>query len=108
MNKVILHARGQKFEYNCPSNLSPVQAARNQFIPIPSGCIRGGCGMCKVKVTKGDYEQNPIRNHDYLSDEEMNNGYALACLMTAKSDLEMYTAEDYEALVNNEKLEEAK
>lgn len=108
MVKVTLHARGQKFEYDCPPNLSPLQAARNQFIPFPTGCKRGGCGMCKVKVVSGEYEQDAIRNHDYLSDEEMNNGYALACLMTAKSDVEIYTEEDFGKRINNAKMEEAK
>lgn len=108
MFKVKLQARGQQFEYNCAPTMTPLQAARNQFIPIPTGCKRGGCGMCKVKVVGGEYEQEVVRNHDYLSDEELNNGFALACCMTAKSDLEIITIEDYEKQSNSEKMEEAK
>lgn len=97
MYKITLKARKQTFEYDCRPDVTPLQAAREQFIPFPTGCQRGGCGMCKVKVLSGDYEQDVIRNHDYLSDEEMANGFALACLMKAKSDLEIITIEDYEA-----------
>ena len=50
MYKVTLKARGQQFEYSCPPNVTPLRAARDQFIPIPTGCQQGGCGMCKVKV----------------------------------------------------------
>ena len=102
MNKVTLKARGQQFEYQCASNATPLRAARDQFIPIPTGCIRGGCGMCKVKVVSGDYEQEIVRSHDALSDEDLANGFALACCMTAKGDIEIITVEDYEKLQQNE------
>jgi ferredoxin len=96
MFKVTLNARGQQFDYSCAPNVTPLRAARDQFVPIPTGCQRGGCGMCKVKVLEGEYEQEIIRSHDVLSDEELANGYALACCMTVQSDLEMITVEDYE------------
>jgi len=96
MNKIILKARGQQFEYFCPSNVTLLKAARDQFIPIPTGCIRGGCGMCKVKVLDGKFEQEMIRSHDALSDEELVKGFALACCMKAKGDIEIITIEDYE------------
>lgn len=102
MNKVTLKARGQQFEYQCASNVTPLRAARDQFIPIPTGCIRGGCGMCKVKVVSGEYDQELVRSHDALSDEELANSFALACCMTAKSDIEIITIEDYEKLEENE------
>ena len=41
-----------------------------------------------------------VRSHDALSDEELANGFALACCMTAKSDIEIITLEDYEKLKN--------
>ncbi|WP_428911952.1 2Fe-2S iron-sulfur cluster-binding protein [Niallia sp. Krafla_26] len=96
MNKVILHARGQQFDYSCPTDVTPLRAARDLFIPIPTGCVRGGCGMCKVKVLSGEYNQELIRSHDALSDEELAEGYALACCMTPGSYLELITVEDYE------------
>lgn len=96
MNKIILKTRGQQFEYNCAPNVTPLQAARNHFIPIPTGCKQGGCGMCKVKVLSGEYDQELVRSHDALSDEDLQNGFALACCMTAKSELEIIAIEDYE------------
>lgn len=96
MYKVKLTARGQQFEYSCGNNVTPLRAARDQFIPIPTGCQQGGCGMCKVKVLDGDYEQALIRSHDVLSDKELQEGYALSCCMTPKGDLDIITIEDYE------------
>ena len=54
MNKVTLKARGQQFEYSCASDITPLRAARDQFIPSQPGASRGGCGMCKVKVLQGN------------------------------------------------------
>jgi ferredoxin len=111
MYKVTLKARGQQFEFNCGSTGTPLRAARDQFIPIPTGCQQGGCGMCKVKVLEGEYEQKLIRSHDALSDEELENRYALACCMSPKGDIEIIAVEDYEKLLNKsneEKLTETK
>ena len=43
-----------------------------------------------------------------LSDEELENGFALACCMTPKSDLELITIEDYEKQLKKASLEEVK
>ncbi|AGK53615.1 ferredoxin [Bacillus sp. 1NLA3E] len=108
MFKVKLKARNQQFEYICGPNQTPLRAARNEFIPIPTGCQRGGCGMCKVKVLDGEYMQELVRSQEALSDKELENGFALACWMKAKSNLELITAEDYENLLKKTSLEKAK
>lgn len=108
MYKVTLKARNNQFEYNCQPGQSSLTAARNEFIPFPTGCRRGGCGMCKVKVLSGEYEQQLVRSHDALSDEELQNGFALACCMTPKSDLEIITFEDYQKQQQQVQLEDAK
>jgi ferredoxin len=109
MYKVALKARGQEFEYSCAPNVTPLRAARDQFIPIPTGCQQGGCGVCKVKVLQGKYSQELVRSHDALSNEELENRYALACCMLPNSDLEIMTIEDYEKMNDNaEKLMESK
>ena len=101
MYKVTLKARGKHFEYLAAEGQSPLQAAKNEFIPFPVGCQSGGCGMCKVKVLDGNYEQNLVRSHQALSDEELENNFALGCCMTPKSDLELITIEDYESDIQN-------
>ncbi|MCQ6282304.1 2Fe-2S iron-sulfur cluster-binding protein [Bacillus sp. EB600] len=102
MFKVTLKARGQQFEYTCLSNVTPLRAARDAFIPIPTWCQQGGCGLCKVKVLDGEYAQGLVRSYDALSDEELASGYALACCMSAKSDLEIITVEDYKKLLSSD------
>ncbi|MED4225570.1 2Fe-2S iron-sulfur cluster binding domain-containing protein [Neobacillus cucumis] len=98
MYKVSLKARNQQFEYSCAPDQTPLSAARDHFIPFPTGCQRGGCGMCKVKVLDGEYNHELTRSHECLSDQELNNQFALACCMTPKSNLDIITMEDYEKL----------
>ena len=38
MYKVSLKAREQQFEFACPPNITLLRAARDLFIPIPTGC----------------------------------------------------------------------
>ena len=108
MYKIKLKARNQEFEYDCGSDQTPLRAARDLFIPFPTGCQRGGCGMCKIKVLDGEYNQELVRSIDALSEEELENGFALACCMTPKSNLEIITIEDYEKQLQKESLEEVK
>ena len=96
MYKVTLKARSQEFEYQCSADQSPLTAARNEFIPFPTGCRRGGCGMCKVKVLDGEYTQELVRSHEALTDEELENNFALACCMALNSNISLITIEDYE------------
>jgi ferredoxin len=106
MYKINLKTRKQQFEYDCAPDVTPLRSARDLFIPFPTGCQRGGCGMCKVKVLSGEYEQDLIRNHDVLSDEEFASGFALACCMTPKSDLEIIAIEDYAEELKKVQIEE--
>ena len=43
-----------------------------------------------------------------LSDEELANGFVLACCMAPKSDLEIMAVEDYEEQLKKAELEEVK
>ncbi|WP_428912585.1 2Fe-2S iron-sulfur cluster binding domain-containing protein [Niallia sp. Krafla_26] len=103
-----LKARNQEFEYSCRPDQTPLRAARDEFIPFPTGCQRGGCGMCKVKVLNGEYDQELVRSLDALSEEELENSFALACCMTPKSNLEIITIEDYEKQLQKKTLGEVK
>ena len=40
---------------------------------IPSGCHGGGCGVCKIEVTKGRY-RNLVLSRAHVTEEEEKNG----------------------------------
>ena len=53
---------------------------------IPVGCRGGGCGVCKVQVTAGDYHTQRM-SRSCLSAEEEAEGIVLACKLFPDSDL---------------------
>lgn len=59
--------------------------------PVRVGCRQGGCGACRVKVTKGDYTTAKM-SHAHVTQEERDQGYALACRLFPNSDLEIEPA----------------
>ncbi len=53
---------------------------------IPSGCHGGGCGVCKIKIKKGNYQTKKM-SRDYVSVEDEEAGCVLACRVFPNSDL---------------------
>ncbi len=53
----------------------------------PKGCHGGGCGVCKIKITKGEVT-TLSQSRKFLSKEEEENGYVLACRAFPVSDIE--------------------
>ncbi|MAI91245.1 2Fe-2S iron-sulfur cluster-binding protein [Ponticaulis sp.] len=55
---------------------------------IVEGCRGGGCGICRVRVLKGDYSCGTMSKAE-VTEEERKQGFALACKLTVESDLEV-------------------
>jgi ferredoxin len=53
---------------------------------IPVGCRGGGCGVCKVKVTTGEFHTRKA-SRACLSAAEEADGVALACKLFPDGDL---------------------
>jgi ferredoxin len=75
-----------KESFACDPEVTVLQAARNQMIKIPYGCASGGCGMCKCKVTDGDYRME-LYSKQALTNIEVENHYVLLCKTYPQSDL---------------------
>ena len=52
----------------------------------PKGCHGGGCGVCKIKITKGEVS-TLTQSRKFLSEDEEKSGYVLACRAFPKSDI---------------------
>lgn len=53
---------------------------------IPVGCRGGGCGVCKVRVTAGDFQTQKM-SRACVSEDEEKAGVVLACKLFPTSDL---------------------
>src|SRR5260370_8376535 len=65
---------------------SVADAAYRQGINVPLDCANGVCGSCKCRVESGECDRGNYLQ-DALSDDDAQQGYALACQMRAKTDL---------------------
>ena len=71
-------------------------AAYRVGINIPLDCRDGACGTCRVFVEAGSFDGGSYIE-DALTDDEAAEGYALACQMTARSDLVLRIAASSDA-----------
>lgn len=63
-----------------------LQAALRQGIDFPHSCRVGGCATCKCKLTDGKVKE--LTQTAYiLSDDELDQGYILACQSVPKTDV---------------------
>lgn len=53
---------------------------------IPVGCREGGCGACRIHIKNGEVERL-LMGKNHVSDEDAEQGFALACRIIPKSDL---------------------
>ncbi|RJF91905.1 fatty acid desaturase [Noviherbaspirillum saxi] len=63
-----------------------LQAALREGIPFPNSCRVGGCATCKCKLVRGKVKE--LTESGYiLSDEEVREGYILACQSVPQTDV---------------------
>ncbi len=75
--------------YSTPSGktlLAGMEALGKRSIPV--GCRGGGCGVCKVHITKGDYHCKKM-SRAHVSVEEEREGYVLACRCLPLSNIQL-------------------
>ena len=54
---------------------------------IKYGCAGGGCGVCKIKIEKGEYERFKNMSRAHVTEAEEAEGIVLACCVRPKSDI---------------------
>lgn len=59
---------------------------RQGYANIPVGCRKGGCGVCKIRVTAGEFEVGKM-SIKHVSEQERHKNFSLACKTFPKSDL---------------------
>ena len=81
--KALISETGEAFEILDGETV--LEAARRSSIPLSYQCEIGACATCRIKLEQGSISyEDPI---DGLTEEEIENGYVLACKAYPKSDL---------------------
>jgi|GEM_PF-560570 len=64
--------------------LTGMEADNQQFINI--GCRGGGCGVCKIRILEGAYQQKRM-SKAHIDDTDKEQGFALACRVFPTGDM---------------------
>jgi len=76
-------------EYSCREDqhlLAGMEALGRKGIPV--GCRGGGCGVCKIEITSGQFTKR-VMSRDHVSVEEEEKGCVLACRVKRQSDIRL-------------------
>lgn len=66
---------------------------------IPVGCRGGGCGVCKIHISRGDYITKKM-SRAQVTEQEEKEGYALACRCYPQGDLDITVVGQMKQAVN--------
>jgi NAD(P)H-flavin reductase/ferredoxin len=84
--KYVLNLNDGLHRVNLEGKETILSAALRAGIPMANSCRVGGCATCKCKLISGKVKQ--LTESSYvLSEDELDQGYILACQSVAKSDV---------------------
>jgi len=74
---------GTTYELNCAQGEVLLTAMRREGLPAPHSCLVGSCATCMCTLVEGAVE---LLHNDALDQQELNEGWTLACQAVATSD----------------------
>ena len=77
--RVTVRLAGREHTVDVAPGRTLLEAGLAADVPMPFSCALGGCGACRVRVTKGTVEMD---EPTCLTSEERAKGFALACVGT--------------------------
>ncbi|MCZ4303454.1 2Fe-2S iron-sulfur cluster-binding protein [Zoogloeaceae bacterium G21618-S1] len=84
-HQVLIEETGER--YDCGEHESLLVAmARSGRRGIPLGCRGGGCGVCKVQVTSGDFTAG-VMSRQHVSEDDQARRCVLACRVFPRADV---------------------
>ena len=76
-HQVLIEDTGETFPCREDRNLlAGMEALGRRGVPV--GCRNGGCGVCKVQITAGDFDTR-VMSRAHVSEDEQARGVVLAC-----------------------------
>jgi len=88
----LVDVKGIKKTISTEKNNRLMDALLEQNIQLDSACGGGGvCGLCRVKLIdmKADQEMSDLSEHDLLDEQELKDGYRLACQLSVDKKMEV-------------------
>lgn len=73
---------------DCSSDTYILDASQSSGIILPYCCKAGACSTCAGKIVSGTVDQS---DQSFLTDNDINNGYALLCVAKPTSNCRIIT-----------------
>lgn len=89
IQKYKVHIGNTGEEYVCSSDVNLLRGM--EYLSrkgIPVGCRGGGCGVCKVRISSGEYRTQKM-SRAYVTREEEMEGVVLACRAFPQSEIHL-------------------
>lgn len=101
-HRVDIKETGEQFWVEPQETL--LQAAQRQGVRIHSDCEFGGCGTCRIQVTRGQvrYEDDCLPMS--IADDEHEQGHAAACQARLEEDVEISLANHMDVLPDTQRV----
>ncbi|WP_373186972.1 2Fe-2S iron-sulfur cluster-binding protein [Halopseudomonas sp.] len=91
--------------FNCNPEQSVLKAMEQHSLRcVPVGCRGGGCGLCKVRVLKGEYQCGPM-SRKHVPESALACGEVLACRLYPLSDLTIECRTPKAAVVTQQQIQ---
>lgn len=92
---------GSARTFTCQENEPLLIAMERQgYAKVPIGCRKGGCGICKIRVTNGVFETGKM-SIKHVSTEEKEGNFSLACKTFPRSNLKFAVVRRKSQIINN-------